>query len=159
MDKNKKKGFTLVELIVVLAILAILAAMLVPALTGYIDKANEKKILATARQYYVAAQTVVSESYSKGKPMKGISGYDKRITVFLYNLESEHAGRELEPIAIDDQNDPLIIDFINLSEIKNNDVNDIFDFEFNKDGTIHVGRVVSNNKVAMLMDGKCAIYK
>ena len=49
--KNKKKGFTLVELIVVLAILAILAAMLVPALTGYIDKANEKKIIAQARQY------------------------------------------------------------------------------------------------------------
>ena len=72
MDKNKKKGFTLVELIVVLAILAILAAMLVPALTGYIDKANEKKIIATARQYYVAAQTVVSEAYANGDEITGI---------------------------------------------------------------------------------------
>ena len=36
-----KKGFTLVELIVVLVILAILAALLVPALTGYIDKARK----------------------------------------------------------------------------------------------------------------------
>ena len=36
-----KKGFTLVELIVVLVILAILAALLIPALTGYIDKANK----------------------------------------------------------------------------------------------------------------------
>lgn len=35
-----KKGFTLVELIVVLVILAILAALLVPALTGYIDKSK-----------------------------------------------------------------------------------------------------------------------
>ena len=41
-----KKGFTLVELIVVLVILAILAALLVPALTGYIDKANNEKIIA-----------------------------------------------------------------------------------------------------------------
>lgn len=65
MDKNKKKGFTLVELIVVLAILAILAAMLVPALTGYIDKANEKKLTAVTRQVVVAAQTVVSETYAK----------------------------------------------------------------------------------------------
>lgn len=72
MDKNKKKGFTLVELIVVLAILAILAAMLVPALTGYIDKANEKKVIATARQYYVAAQTVVSEAYANGDEIKNI---------------------------------------------------------------------------------------
>ena len=38
-----KKGFTLVELIVVLVILAILAALLVPALTGYIDKANREQ--------------------------------------------------------------------------------------------------------------------
>ena len=73
MDKNKKKGFTLVELIVVLAILAILAAMLVPALTGYIDKANEKKVIATARQYYVAAQTVVSEAYANGDEITGIT--------------------------------------------------------------------------------------
>ena len=78
MDKNKKKGFTLVELIVVLAILAILAAMLVPALTGYIDKANEKKTLATARQYYVAAQTVASEAYANGDEITVISLHKKQ---------------------------------------------------------------------------------
>ena len=38
--KNTKRGFTLVELIVVLVILAVLAALLIPALTGYIDKAR-----------------------------------------------------------------------------------------------------------------------
>lgn len=41
--KYQKGGFTLVELIVVLVILAILAALLVPALTGYIDKAKENR--------------------------------------------------------------------------------------------------------------------
>ena len=44
--KENKKGFTLVELIVVLVILAILAAILLPTLTGYIDKANEKKAVS-----------------------------------------------------------------------------------------------------------------
>ena len=47
---KEKKGFTLVELIVVLVILAILAALLIPALTGYIDKARKESIVAETRQ-------------------------------------------------------------------------------------------------------------
>ena len=43
---NKRRGFTLVELIVVLVILAILAALLIPALTGYIDKAKKNQVIA-----------------------------------------------------------------------------------------------------------------
>ena len=42
--KNTKRGFTLVELIVVLVILAVLAALLIPALTGYIDKARKRDV-------------------------------------------------------------------------------------------------------------------
>lgn len=63
--KENKKGFTLVELIVVLVILAILAALLVPALTGYIDKAKRKSIVAETRQAVMAAQTLVDEAYAK----------------------------------------------------------------------------------------------
>lgn len=58
-----KKGFTLVELIVVLVILAILAALLVPALTGYIDKAKEKSIEAKTRNVVMATQTLIDEKY------------------------------------------------------------------------------------------------
>lgn len=65
MKQNKKKGFTLVELIVVLVILAILAALLIPALTGYINKAREKQIIAETRQAVMAAQTLVDEEYTK----------------------------------------------------------------------------------------------
>jgi len=63
--QNNKKGFTLVELIVVLVILAILAALLIPALTGYINKAKEKSITAETRQAVMAAQTLVDEEYGK----------------------------------------------------------------------------------------------
>ena len=63
LKENNKKGFTLVELIVVLVILAILAALLVPALTGYIDKAKRKSVVAETRQVVMSAQTLVDEAY------------------------------------------------------------------------------------------------
>lgn len=63
--KENKKGFTLVELIVVLVILAILAALLIPALTGYIDKAKNKSIVAETRSVVMAAQTLADEAYAK----------------------------------------------------------------------------------------------
>ena len=62
-----KKGFTLVELIVVLVILAILAALLVPALTGYIDKALKESVVAETLSAVMAAQTIVSEKYGTTK--------------------------------------------------------------------------------------------
>lgn len=64
--KKDRRGFTLVELIVVLVILAILAAILVPALTGYIDKADERKVIAECRNALGAAQTIFTEDYAKG---------------------------------------------------------------------------------------------
>lgn len=62
-SKNKKRGFTLVELIVVLVILAILAALLIPALTGYIDKAKKDQVIAETRMLHEAVQTEMSEIY------------------------------------------------------------------------------------------------
>ena len=40
MYRNKEKGFTLVELIVVIAIVAILAAILIPTVLGYVRNAT-----------------------------------------------------------------------------------------------------------------------
>ena len=48
----------------VLTILAILAALLIPALTGYIRKAKEKAIITEATDTWKAAQAAMSECYA-----------------------------------------------------------------------------------------------
>ena len=55
--QNNKRGFTLVELIVVLTILAVLAAMLIPALQGYIEKSLETADILHVREAYMEVLT------------------------------------------------------------------------------------------------------
>ena len=52
-NKSKKnKGFTLIELIVVVSIILILSGFLVPKVIGYQDKAKKAKVVNTARQIF-----------------------------------------------------------------------------------------------------------
>ena len=46
---KKKKGFTLIELMAVIAIIAILAAVLVPTVSGYINRTKKTNIIVQSR--------------------------------------------------------------------------------------------------------------
>lgn len=64
--KRKKKGFTLVEIIVVLVILAVLAAVTIPSMLGFVDEARGKTEIANARAAYLACQMIATERHAMG---------------------------------------------------------------------------------------------
>ncbi|SFH87698.1 type IV pilus assembly protein PilA [Lachnospiraceae bacterium NLAE-zl-G231] len=61
--KKDKKGFTLVEMIVVIVIIGILLAILVPGMFKYIQKAKDKQIMVDARTAYLDIQMAAQEAY------------------------------------------------------------------------------------------------
>ena len=66
LRKNKRKGFTLVEIIVVLVIIAVLMAALTPVMIGWIREARDTAMLANARTGLTAAQSLVADNIGRG---------------------------------------------------------------------------------------------
>ena len=51
-NRKAKKGFTIIELVIVIAVIGILAAVLIPTFSNVIDKANATAAMEEARNAY-----------------------------------------------------------------------------------------------------------
>ncbi len=71
---KKNKGFSLVELIIVIAIMAILAAAIAPALIRYIDKSRKADDIAAAETVNTAVQTSLSNEDAYDEIMDNMTG-------------------------------------------------------------------------------------
>ena len=66
LRNRKKKGFTLIELIVVLVIMVILAAAAIPTIMGYVENSRKAAYLSNMRAVYTAAQSALTEAAANG---------------------------------------------------------------------------------------------
>jgi len=61
-SKALRSGFTLVELLVVISIIAVLAGVAMPAMTGVIERGQQTKVISDARQIYLALKMYAGDN-------------------------------------------------------------------------------------------------
>ena len=62
MKKNKNKGFSLVELIIVIAIMVVLAAVLAPQFIKYVESSKQSTDISNVGSYKTAIEAYVADS-------------------------------------------------------------------------------------------------
>lgn len=93
MKRNNKKGFTIVELVIVIAVIAILAGVMIPTFGAIIDNANESRAIQEGKNALTAKHAEdLEDGIVDNLVDSGITYEDGVITGFTYTCENGYTA-------------------------------------------------------------------
>ena len=105
MKIDKKRGFTLIELMAVIAIIAILATVLIPTITGYINRSRESVVINQCKNIHrIIELRKVEEQFKFKENEKQIRDiFKENASFYNYDLITEKDVNKILKVKLEDE--------------------------------------------------------
>ena len=105
MINNKKRGFTLIELMAVITIIAILSAVLIPTISGYITRSKKSVVINQCKRLYkVIELREVEEQFTFKNNEKQVNDiFEENASFYNYDLIKEDDSNKILNVRLEDE--------------------------------------------------------